>query len=153
MRMEEGNRKFTPNDTIKKRVLFICTHNSVRSQMAEGLMNHVYRDCYAAYSAGTKPSKVNPYTVKVMSEIGIDISKNHSKGLDEFTGTEFDYVITVCDRAKEECPFFTGGKKHIHKGFENPNKLNNGRENEPLEVFRQLRDEIRWWIEKTFEGK
>ena len=149
MMMETG--KTISSNTIRKRVLFICTHNSVRSQMAEGLLNHLYRDRYAAYSAGTKPSKVNPYAVKVMLEIGIDISKNHSKGLDEFTGTEFDYVVTVCDRAKEDYPFFTGGKNHIHKGFENPNKLNNRRGNEPLEVYRQLRDEIRRWIEKIFK--
>ena len=86
---------------MKKKVLLICTHNSARSQMAEGLLNHLYESKYEAYSAGTKPSTVNPYAINAMVEIGIDISKNRSKSIDEFSSTEFDYVVTVCDNAKE----------------------------------------------------
>ncbi len=86
---------------MKKKVLLICTHNSARSQMAEGLLNALYRNKYKAYSTGTKPSFVNPYAVEVMAEIGIDISKHCSKSIDEFSSTEFDFVVTVCDNAKE----------------------------------------------------
>ncbi len=86
---------------MKKKVLFLCTHNSARSQMAEGLLNHLYESKYEAYSAGTKPSFVNPYAIEVMAEIGIDFSKYRSKSIEVFSSTEFDYVVTVCDNAKE----------------------------------------------------
>jgi arsenate reductase len=109
---------------MKKKVLLICTHNSARSQMAEGLLNHLYESKYEAYSAGTKPSTVNPYAINAMVEIGIDISKNRSKSIDEFQGMKFDYVITVCDNAKETCPFFPGGEEYLHKSFDDPSDFN-----------------------------
>jgi arsenate reductase len=133
----------------KKKVLFICTHNSARSQMAEGLLNALYGDRYEAYSAGTQPSKVNPRAVKVMAEIEIDISNNRSKSVEEFRNMKFDYVITVCDYAKETCPFFPGGKKYIHSSFEDPSEFR-GKENEAIAIFRRVRDDIREWIERTF---
>ncbi len=136
---------------MKKRVLFICTHNSARSQMAEGFLRALYGDRYEAHSGGTEPSGLNPYAVKAMAEVGIDISKHRSKSLEEFRGMEFDYVATVCDRAKEACPFFPGGKRTLHKGFEDPSQFK-GTEDEILSSFRRVRDEIRRWIEETFGG-
>ena len=133
----------------KERVLFICTHNSARSQMAEGILRALYGDQYEVFSAGTQPTKVNPYAIKVMAEIGIDISHHRSKSVEEFYGMEFDYVVTVCDRAKETCPFFPGGKVYIHKGFEDPSEAE-GEEDEIIAKFRKVRDEIREWIEETF---
>ncbi len=133
----------------KKKVLFICTHNSCRSQMAEGLLQALYGDYYQAYSAGTRPSQVHPHAVKAMAEIGIDISGNKSKSINEFLETEFDYVVTVCDQANETCPIFPGGGKHIHKSFPDPSRLE-GSENEKINAFRQTRDEIKDWIKKTF---
>ena len=132
----------------KKRVLFICTHNSARSQMAEGLLKALYGDKYEVFSAGTHPTRVNPYAIEVMKEIGIDISNHYSKSVNEFLGMKIDYVVTVCDSAKEECPYFPGGKAYIHKSFEDPSSVV-GTHEEKLEVFRKVRDEIKKWIEKT----
>jgi arsenate reductase len=132
-----------------KKVLFICTHNSARSHMAEGLVNALYGDRYRAFSAGTEPSTLNPYAVRVMQEIGIDISDHRSKSVDEFMDQDLDYVVTVCDHAKESCPFFPGGRKPMHKGFQDPASVA-GTEAEKLQVFRRVRDEIRDWIERTF---
>ncbi len=134
----------------KKRVLFIYTRNSSRSQMAEGLLRGLYGERYEACSAGTKPSMVNPYAIKVMAEIGIDISRHGSKSVDEFRRMDFDYVVTVCDHAKETCPVFPGALKYIHHGFEDPSEFD-GTEEEILEGFRHVRDEIRSWIKKTFD--
>lgn len=136
---------------MKKRVLFICTHNSARSQMAEGLLRALYGDRYEVYSAGTQPTEVNPYVIRVMAEIGIDISDHRSKSVEEFLDQEFDYVITVCDHAKETCPFFPGGKEYIHKGFDDPSSFS-GSEDERLDFLRRVRDEIKEWIEETFGG-
>jgi arsenate reductase len=133
----------------KKKVLFICTHNSARSHMAEGFMNTLLGDHYEAWSAGTDPSVVNPTAVKVMAEVGIDLSAHHSKGLEGFLDREWDYVVTVCDNAKEACPFFPGGSMRIHKGFRDPAGID-GSDAEKLILFRQVRDQIRVWIEKTF---
>jgi len=133
----------------KKKVLFICTHNSARSQMAEGFLRRLYGDRYEAYSAGTEPSEVNPYAVRVMEVVGIDISNHRSKGVEEFRGWEFDWVATVCDQAEERCPFLPGAERYIHKGFPDPSK-SAGDENEVLERFRKVRDEIKRWIEVTF---
>ena len=133
----------------KKKILFICTHNSARSQMAEGIIKALYSDRYDAYSAGTTPTDVNPHAVKVMAEIGIDISTHIAKSVEEFHGKEFDYVITVCDRAKESCPFFPGAKKYIHKAFDNPADFTDT-EDEILASFRSLRDKVKEWIEETF---
>ncbi len=138
---------------MKKKILFICTHNSARSQMAEGILNHLYGDIYEAYSAGTYPLGVNPLTVKVMHEIGIDISHHRSKSVEEFKNMEFDYIITVCDSSKEKCPYFPGGKKYIHKSFKDPSDIGINEE-EKIEAFRKVRDEIKEWIEETFgKGK
>jgi arsenate reductase len=140
----------------KKRVLFICTHNSARSQMAEGIMNALYGDKFQAFSAGTNPSKVNPLAIEVLKEIGIDISHHRSKSIDEFKGETFDYVVTVCDNAKENCPYFPGGKKYVHRGFMDPASVE-GTYEEKLSAFRKVRDEILNWIKEFFienkEGK
>lgn len=130
-----------------KEILFICTHNSARSQMAEALVNAFYKDKYKAYSAGTSVTSINPYVVKVLSEIGIDASKQRSKSINEFLGKQFDIVVTVCDHAKETCPFFPG-KKVLHKRFTNPSKFQ-GTEEQILKQTRQVRDEIRQWIDTT----
>jgi len=135
----------------KKRVLFICTHNSARSQMAEGLMKALYPDRYEVFSAGTEPWGVNHYAIKVMAEIGLDISQNRAKGVDEFVNMEFDYVVTVCDHARQTCPFFPGGKELLHQGFEDPAAFE-GNEDEKIAAFRRLRDEIRDWIVGAFGG-
>jgi len=135
---------------MKKKVLFICTHNSARSQMAEAFLNKLYGDKYEAYSAGIEPREINPYVVKAMAEIGIDISKQRSKSINEFWDQNFDYVVTVCDNAKENCPFFPG-EKIMHKSFEDPAEFG-GSEEEIMKKVRQVRDEIKEWIRKTFEN-
>ena len=132
----------------KKKTLFICIHNSVRSQIAETLLNKLHGEKYEAYSAGTETGTVNPHAIEVMAEIGIDISKQRSKSIEEFKDIEFDYVVTVCDHAKQTCPFFPG-KTVIHESFENPAEFN-GTEAEILSKFRKTRDEIKKWIEETF---
>jgi len=116
--------------------------------MAEGFLNALHRDRYEAHSAGIKPTKVNPYAVKAMAEAGIDISKQHSKSIEEFRGKIFDYVVTVCDDAKEACPFFPGDKV-LHKSFRDPSRLK-GTDDEILKKVRRVREEIREWIEETF---
>ena len=130
------------------KILIICTGNTCRSQMAEGFMKS-FDAQLEVYSAGTKAEKqVNPYAVKAMSEIGIDISKHYPKQVDEFLEIDFDYVITVCDGAKEICPIFTGKvKKRLHIGFEDPADAK-GTENEVMPVYRRIRDEIK---EKFYE--
>lgn len=133
---------------MKKKVLFICTHNSARSQMAEGFVNSLLGDRYEGYSAGIEPTKVNPYAVKAMAELGIDISKHRSKSIEEFRGKNFDYVVTVCESAKETCPFFPG-EELIHKDFEDPSEFR-GIEEEILEKVRRVRDEIKDWILGVF---
>ncbi|ACI19105.1 arsenate reductase ArsC [Dictyoglomus thermophilum] len=133
----------------KKKILFVCTHNSARSQMAEGIVNALYGDEYEAYSAGTEPRGVNPLAIEVLKEIGIDISHHRSKSIEEFKGQEFDYVVTVCDNAKENCPFFPGGKKYIHRGFMDPASVEGSYE-EKLYAFRKVRDEIMDWIKSYF---
>jgi arsenate reductase len=133
---------------MKKKVLFLCTHNSARSQMAEGLLNTLYGEKYEARSAGVTPTKINPYVVKAMAEIGIDISGNRSKSIEEFRGKSFNYVVTVCDNARETCPFFPG-EKIIHKAFEDPSQFK-GSEEEILKRVRRVREEIREWIKSTF---
>jgi len=112
-------------------------------------LNALYGDRYEAYSAGTEPTRVNPYAVRVMAEAGIDISKHRSKSVEEFRGEEFDYVVTVCDHAKETCPFFPGGKTRLHESFEDPSQLT-GTEEEIVEGFRRVMSQIREWITKNF---
>ena len=135
----------------KKKVLFICTHNSARSQMAEGILRALYPERYEAHSAGTDPLEVNPHAVKVMEEIGIDISRHRAKSIQEFRDELFDYVVTVCDQAKESCPFFPG-RKVIHKSFPVPS-LRTGTEDEIVEGFREVRDELILWITNAFKDE
>jgi arsenate reductase len=127
----------------KKSVLFLCTGNSARSQMAEGLLRHLADDRFEVFSAGTWPVGLNPNAVKAMSEVGIDISGHRSKSVDEFIGQQFDYVITVCDNAKEACPIFPGPGKRVHHSFEDPAVAPKDRQ---LDLFRRVRDEISSWI-------
>ncbi len=137
----------------KKRVLFICTHNSARSQMAEGIVNALYGDRLEAFSAGTEATRVRPEAIAVMREIGIDISGHRSKKVDEFIGRPFDVIVTVCDSARQGCPFFPGGGEFIHKEFDDPAACA-GTGEEVLACFRRSRDEIRAWIEEAFiQGK
>jgi arsenate reductase (thioredoxin) len=127
--------------TAPKRVLILCTGNSARSQMAEGLLRQVGGDRFEVFSAGTEPSRVNPLAIEAMNELGIDISNQRSKSVDEFYGQEFDYVITVCDRANRNCPVFPGRTERIHWSFDDPAEAV-GERNERLTVFRRVRDEI-----------
>jgi arsenate reductase len=148
-RQSEQEPEDTDGSSSKKQVLFVCTHNSVRSQMAEGLMNALLGDRYEAFSAGTEPSIVNPRAVSVLLELEIDISHHRSKHVNEFLSQEFDYVITVCDHARESCPVFPGGKEIIHHSFVDPSSIQ-GKEQEMQVAFRRIRDEIRDWIAKEF---
>ncbi len=134
---------------MKKRVLFLCTHNSCRSQMAEGLVNHFLGDRFLAYSAGTETTRVNPLAAKVLLELGIDISHHRSKTMDEFANDSFDYVITLCGDASEKCPLFFGGVKREHIGFDDPSRLP-GREEDVLPEYRRVRDEIRQRLTEFF---
>ncbi len=115
--------------------------------MAEGLMRALFGDKFESYSAGTVATRVNPLAIKVMAEIGIDISHHRSKSVEEFRGWEFDYVVTVCDQAKESCPFFPGARKYLHKGFEDPSQYEG---DEAIQKFREVRDEIKEWLIETF---
>ncbi len=130
----------------KLRVLILCTGNSARSQMAEGLLRHDGGERFEVYSAGTKASIVRPEAIQAMREIGIDISQHRSKQLDEFWGQEFDYVITVCDHANEVCPVFPGKTRRIHQSFEDPPAPGVGTDEYRLSIFRRVRDEIRTWL-------
>ncbi len=134
----------------KKKVLFVCTHNACRSQIAVGLLNLLYGECYEAYSAGTVPSKVNPYSIKVMAEIGVDISRHVSKSLKVFEGKEFDFVVTVCDSARKSCPVFPGASKKLHWSLIDPSEAS-GSEEEILGVFRNLRGDIKEKIIEVFK--
>ncbi len=124
------------------KVLFLCTENSCRSQMAEGLVNHDLAGQVQAFSAGVRPSRVNPRAVQVMAELGIDISHHRSKSVDDLAWERFDMVITVCDRAAEQCPIFAGETEVMHVGFPDPAKAT-GTEEEIMAAFRQVRDALR----------
>jgi arsenate reductase len=130
---------------MKKRVLILCTGNSARSQMAEGLLRHDAGAQWEVESAGTKPGTVRPEAIAVMRELGIDISGHRSKHVDEFEGQRFDYVITVCDHARESCPVFFGPAERLHHSFEDPAALD-GSEPERLALFRRVRDELRVFL-------
>jgi arsenate reductase len=135
--------------TRKTRVLFICTANAARSQMAEGLLRAKYGDRYEVFSAGTHQSRVSPRAIRVMQEIGIDISYHRSKSLDEMSGMTFDLAVTLCDRASQVCPVVTCAKKTMHHGFPDPH-LTPGSEDDLIEGYRRVRDDIGAWIDKTF---
>jgi arsenate reductase len=140
--------------TEKKRVLFLCTGNSCRSQMAEAWTKHLKGDQFEAYSAGVKPKDIDPRAIKAMAEAGLDISGQKSKDVDALGSTEFDYVITLCDNARESCPYFPAKTKLIHRGFDDPPKLaeNARNEEEALAHYRRVRDEIRAFVETLPEG-
>lgn len=132
-----------------KKVLFICHNNSGRSQMAEALLEHLFKDRYQTYSAGVDPKPINPLTCKVLEELGIDMFSRHSKSLKEFEGAEFDLVVSLCGGEDETCPGFLTGKLYIHQGFTDPRSFS-GEAEEKIELFRKVRDEIKAWIEKVF---
>ena len=129
----------------KKRILILCTGNSARSQMAEGLLRHDAGDRFEVFSAGTRPGQVRPEAVAVMRKLGIDISGHRSKNVAEFAGQSFDYVLTVCDNARESCPVFPGKTAMIHQSFEDPAALE-GSEADRLARFRRVRDELRRYL-------
>jgi arsenate reductase len=129
------------------RVLFLCTHNSARSQIAEGLLRHLAGERFEVMSAGTEATHVRPLAVRAMAEVGVDISGQESKTLKRYLGEPFDYVVTVCDEANEACPFFPGAKNRLHWSLEDPAQAT-GSEEERLAVFRRLRDELRDRIEQ-----
>lgn len=136
---------------MKPRVLILCTGNSARSQMAEAILRRMAGDKLEVFSAGTEPRPVHPLAIRVMSEIGIDISKARSKHVGEFLGQHFSYIITVCDKAERSCPVFPGLSKRFHKGFEDP-AISEGTDEERLALFRRVRDEIRMWLEDWCKG-
>lgn len=125
----------------RKRLLFLCTGNSARSQMAEGLLRHEAGDNYEVFSAGTQPNLVRPEAIAVMHEIGIDISGHRSKSIDEFKGQGLDTIVTVCDHAKESCPVFPGKTQRLHWPFEDPASVT-GSEEQRKDAFRKIRDRI-----------
>ena len=136
--------------TAKLKILFLCTGNSCRSQMAEGWARRLKSDSIEPYSAGIETHGLNPNAVKVMAEAGIDISRHRSKHIDELKNIQFDWVITVCDNANESCPIFPGKVNRFHIGFDDPPKLakNANSEDEALSHYRRVRDEIRAFIER-----
>ena len=125
-----------------KRVLFLCTGNSARSQMAEGFLRHMAGDRFEVYSAGIKPVGINPLAIKIMAEAGIDISKHRSKSVIEFIDQNFDYVVTVCGNAQKTCPVFPGKHEKIHWDLEDPAAAE-GSEEDKLKVFRKIRNDIK----------
>ena len=137
----------------KPKILFLCTGNSCRSQMAEGWAQHLKGNVLEAYSAGVAPQGLNPHAVRVMAEVGVDISHHRSKHLEELRDIEFDYVVTVCDNAQEACPVFPGRAKMVHVPFEDPPRLaaQAGTEAEALEHYRRVRDQIRQFVERLPE--
>lgn len=133
----------------KPKILFVCTANAARSQMAEGLLRARYGDRYEAYSAGTRQSKVSFRAITVMQEIGIDISGHRSKTLEEVAAIPFDLAVTLCDNAHAVCPVVPQAKRTIHHGFADPH-VTTGGEGEILGVYRRIRDEIAAWIDTEF---
>jgi arsenate reductase len=126
----------------KERALFLCTHNSARSQMAEGWLRHLAGDRFEVHSAGTEATRVRPLAIRAMEEVGVDITGHASKTLDRYLQEPWDYVITVCDDANEACPLFPGGKRRLHWSFPDPSKAT-GSEEEQFAVYRRVRDAIR----------
>lgn len=138
----------------KLKVLYLCTGNSCRSQMAEGWTRHLRGDVIDSWSAGTVPKSLDPRAVEVMREAGVDISEHRSKAVDELLDLELDYVVTVCDGARESCPVFPGRARIVHRGFEDPPKLAEqaASEEEALLYYRKVRDQIREFVESQPEG-
>jgi arsenate reductase len=136
----------------RTKVLFLCTHNSARSQMAEGLLRYLAGDRFESHSAGTEATRVRPLAIRAMEEIGVDISGQESKTLERYQQEPFDYVITVCDDANEACPFFPGAQSRLHWPFKDPSKAE-GSEEERLAVFREVRDGMRRRIEEDLDAQ
>ncbi len=134
---------------MKKKVLFICSYNSVRSQMAEGILRSIYPEKYVVYSAGLNSTGINPCAITVMKEIDIDIKDQYSKSIEDLPVKKFDYVVSVCNTVYESCPVYSDNNKHIHKGFSDPARIN-GTDTEILDAFRRVRDEIKEWIKEIF---
>jgi arsenate reductase (thioredoxin) len=130
-----------------QRILFLCTHNSARSQMAEGLLRHLAGDRFEIMSAGTEATSVRPEAIRAMADLGVDISGQSSKTLERYLGEPFDYVVTVCDDANEACPVFPGAENRLHWSFRDPSQAQ-GSDEERLEVFKMVRDEIQARISK-----
>lgn len=133
----------------KKSILVLCTGNSARSQMAEGLLTHICGPAFDVYSAGTQPASVRPEAIKVLADIGLDISNNRSKSVDEFAEREIDYVLTVCDNAKENCPYFPARTRLVHHAFDDPAGVT-GDEATRFDAFRRVRDEIDAYLRGDF---
>lgn len=136
----------------KKSVLILCTGNSARSQMAEGLLKHMCAGKYEVHSAGTNPGTVRPEAIAAMKEIGLDISDHRSKSVDEFNGREIDYVLTVCDNARANCPHFPAKTKLFHQSFEDPAEVSGDAEAK-LKAFKKARDEINMYLAEDFLNK
>lgn len=145
-----------PTESAKVKILFLCTGNSCRSQMAEEWAHHLKGNVLDAYSAGTEPHGMNHLAIMAMKEVGVDISLHHSKSLDELAGIRFDYVVTVCDHAQESCPVFAGEAKVVHVGFPDPPKLAEEAgattDEAALPHYRQVRDAIRSFVEALPDG-
>ena len=135
----------------KTKILFLCTGNSCRSQMAEGWARHLKSDVIEAYSAGVWPAGVSSRAIKAMAEAGVDISSHKSQHVNDFKDVEFDYVVTLCDNAKEQCPVFTGDAKLVHRAFDDPVMMI-GTNDQIMAAFRQTRDEIRAFVETLPEA-
>ena len=133
----------------KTSVLFVCTHNSARSQMAEGLLRDRYGDQYDVYSAGTERTHVRPLATAVMEEVNVDLSDHHSKMIDDLGDRTFDVVVTVCDAAREACPYLPAEEENLHRSFEDPSSAQ-GTDEERRAVFRRVRDALADWIDETF---
>jgi arsenate reductase len=147
MLIEVDELNVTP--ILRKKILFLCTHNAARSQIAEAFINAWFGDRYVARSAGSEPTEVHPCAIEVMAELGIDISRQRAKSLNEFDDTPFDYVVTMCADAAENCPIFPGGVSYLHHPFDDPGPVaESGAEH--CATFRHVREQIREWIEATF---
>jgi arsenate reductase (thioredoxin) len=144
-----GDKEMSNKDKQKLRVLFLCTGNSCRSQMAEGWTRHLKNESIEPYSAGIEAHGLNDMAVKVMKEAGVDISRHQSKRIEDVMDIDFDYVVTVCDDANESCPIFPGKTKVIHVGFDDPPGLAKyaKTQDEVMEIYRRVRDEIKEFVE------
>ncbi|MGZ4894759.1 MAG: arsenate reductase ArsC [Halobacteriota archaeon] len=132
----------------KKKILFLCTHNAARSQMAEGFVNALYGDRYKAHSAGNEPTELHPCAITVMAEVGIDIASQRAKSLDELDDMSFDYVVTLCADNQESCPIFSGGETYLQQAF--PDPVPARAEEHTCGRFRRVRDQIKAWLKETF---
>ncbi len=146
----KGSRAVMSENKEKIKVLFLCTGNSCRSQIAEGWARHLKGNVIDAYSAGIRPIGVSSRAIKTMAEAGVDISMHQSQRIDEFSGIDFDYVVTLCDNASESCPVFSGKAVIVHKPFDDP-YFASGSEEDIMATFRKVRDEIKAFVEKLPE--